>query len=60
MASRTLILLSHNARLERMKYQPEVDGLRALAVLPVLFFHSGWAVFSGGYVGFDVIFVISG
>jgi peptidoglycan/LPS O-acetylase OafA/YrhL len=55
-----LILLSHNARLERMKYQPEVDGLRALAVLPVLFFHSGWAVFSGGYVGVDVFFVISG
>jgi peptidoglycan/LPS O-acetylase OafA/YrhL len=43
-----------------MKYQPEVDGLRALAVLPVLFFHSGWAVFSGGYVGVDVFFVISG
>jgi peptidoglycan/LPS O-acetylase OafA/YrhL len=43
-----------------MKYQPEVDGLRALAVLPVLFFHSGWALFSGGYVGVDVFFVISG
>jgi len=43
-----------------MRYQPEIDGLRALAVLPVLFFHSGWAVFSGGYVGVDVFFVISG
>ena len=53
-------MLSHNAWLERMKYQSEVDGLRALAVLPVLFFHSGWAVFSGGYVGVDVFFVISG
>ena len=50
----------HKGRLECMRYQPEVDGLRAVAVLPVLFFHSGWAVFSGGYVGVDVFFVISG
>jgi len=43
-----------------MKYRPEIDGLRAVAVLPVLFFHAGWTVFSGGYVGVDVFFVISG
>jgi peptidoglycan/LPS O-acetylase OafA/YrhL len=43
-----------------MKYQPEIDGLRALAVLSVVFFHfgSGWA--PGGFVGVDVFFVISG
>lgn len=43
-----------------MKYRPEIDGLRALAVLPVVFFHAGLAAFSGGYVGVDVFFVISG
>ena len=43
-----------------MKYRPEIQGLRALAVLPVIFFHSDFAMFSGGYVGVDVFFVISG
>jgi peptidoglycan/LPS O-acetylase OafA/YrhL len=43
-----------------MKYRPEIDGLRALAVLPVIFFHAGIKQFSGGYVGVDVFFVISG
>ena len=43
-----------------MKYRPEIDGLRSLAVIPVIFFHAGFDVFSGGYVGVDVFFVISG
>ncbi len=43
-----------------MRYRPEVDGLRALAVLPVVFFHAGMPGFSGGFVGVDVFFVISG
>ncbi len=43
-----------------MKYRPEIDGLRAVAVLPVILFHAGFAPFSGGYVGVDVFFVISG
>jgi peptidoglycan/LPS O-acetylase OafA/YrhL len=37
-----------------------VDGLRAVAILPVLLFHAGVSTFSGGYVGVDVFFVISG
>ena len=43
-----------------MQYRREVDGLRALAVLPVLLFHAGFQSFSGGYIGVDVFFVISG
>ena len=42
------------------KYRPEVDGLRALAVVPVVLFHAGLRGFSGGYVGVDIFFVISG
>ena len=41
-------------------YRSEIDGLRALAVIPVIFFHAGFALFSGGYIGVDVFFVISG
>ena len=37
-----------------------VDGLRALAVLPMIFFHAEIAIFGGGFVGVDVFFVISG
>ena len=43
-----------------MKYRPEIDGLRALAVVPVILFHAGFEMFSGGFVGVDVFFVISG
>ncbi|MEO1139621.1 MAG: acyltransferase family protein [Pseudomonadota bacterium] len=43
-----------------MNYRREIDGLRAVAVLPVILFHAGFTVFGGGYVGVDVFFVISG
>ena len=43
-----------------MNYRPEIDGLRALAVLPVILFHAGFEWFDGGFVGVDVFFVISG
>ncbi|MEH6583835.1 MAG: acyltransferase family protein [Halioglobus sp.] len=42
------------------KYRADIDGLRAIAVMSVLFFHSGSSIFSGGYVGVDIFFVISG
>ena len=41
-------------------YRRDIDGLRALAVIPVMFFHAGFKAFSGGFVGVDVFFVISG
>ncbi|WP_172297225.1 acyltransferase [Pseudoruegeria sp. HB172150] len=43
-----------------MKYRPEIDGLRSVAVVPVILFHAGSSVFSGGFIGVDVFFVISG
>ncbi len=43
-----------------MSYRKEIDGLRAVAVVPVILFHAGFESFSGGFVGVDVFFVISG
>lgn len=43
-----------------MRYRAEIDGLRAVAILPVVLFHAGLSAFSGGFVGVDIFFVISG
>jgi len=45
---------------EDRKFRPDVQGLRAVAVLLVVLFHGGASFVSGGYVGVDVFFVISG
>jgi peptidoglycan/LPS O-acetylase OafA/YrhL len=44
----------------KLGHLPEIDGLRALAVLAVVFYHSRFGWFRGGYFGVDIFFVISG
>ena len=49
----------HVRLIENFRHRPEIDGLRAVAVLVVVFYHAGLGV-SGGFLGVDVFFVISG
>ena len=42
------------------KYRPDIDGLRALAVLAVVAFHAFPSRLKGGFIGVDILFVISG
>lgn len=43
-----------------MHYRSDIEGLRALAILVVIFYHAGFTFFSGGFIGVDIFFVISG
>ncbi len=43
-----------------LKYRPDIDGLRAVAVLAVIGFHAFPSFFHGGFIGVDIFFIISG
>jgi len=45
---------------QNFAYRPDIDGLRAIAVLAVVAFHLGFASMAGGFLGVDIFFVISG
>ncbi len=52
--------MTHSSRKSPAKYRPDIDGLRAIAIIAVVFYHAGFPGFGGGFVGVDVFFVISG
>jgi peptidoglycan/LPS O-acetylase OafA/YrhL len=60
MNKETTIELSFNSNNNKLNYRAELDGLRAIAVLSVIFYHAHFSLFKGGYVGIDVFFVLSG
>ena len=55
-----LTLNLHNTIDSRTTYRPEIDGLRCIAVVAVIAYHADMPLATGGYVGVDVFFVISG
>ena len=57
-AQQEIVIKSSSGKVK--DYRPDIDALRALAVLSVMFFHFGVQLFKGGFVGVDIFFVISG
>ena len=44
----------------RLRFRPDIEGLRAVAIVFVVIYHAGWRWAAGGYLGVDVFFVLSG
>ena len=48
------------SKIERIPFRQDINGLRAVAVLAVVFYHADIELFKGGWLGVDIFFVISG
>lgn len=53
-------VMENKRKMASLGYRAEIDGLRTVAVIPVVLFHMGFQWIQGGYLGVDVFFVISG
>ena len=48
------------SEINRISFRPDINGLRAIAVMGVVFYHAEFNIFQGGWLGVDIFFVISG
>ena len=55
-----LLKLTDVSNIKRIKFRQDINGLRAIAVLAVVFYHAEIKLFKGGWLGVDIFFVISG
>jgi peptidoglycan/LPS O-acetylase OafA/YrhL len=55
-----LTRLTDISNIKRIKFREDINGLRAIAVLVVVFYHADIEIFKGGWLGVDIFFVISG
>ena len=55
-----LFKLTNISNIKRVSFRQDINGLRAVAVLAVVFYHAELEIFKGGWLGVDIFFVISG